>query len=66
MRRQNTCCFPRKPKKLPDIFSARNGVRIITDRVRQILEDFDPGVHQIIPIEAVYKDGSKPDALYFF
>lgn len=57
--------FSKKAEKPPDIFSARNGVRIITDRVRQILEDFDPGVHQIIPIEAVYKDGSKPDAPYF-
>lgn len=51
---------------LPDIFSARSGVRIISERVRQILEAFDPGVHQILPIEAFYRDGSKPDTAYFF
>ncbi len=52
--------------KLPDLFSASGGARIITDRVRQILEAFDPGVHQILPIEAFYRDGSKPDTAYFF
>ncbi|MEX0366663.1 MAG: DUF1629 domain-containing protein [Ruegeria sp.] len=57
--------FTKKAEKLPDIFSARNGVRIITDRVRRILEEFDPGVHQILPIEAVYRDGSQPETPYF-
>jgi hypothetical protein len=40
----------RRRKLLPDIFISQSSVTVISSRLRDVIEDLDPGVHQILPV----------------
>jgi hypothetical protein len=38
-------------KTVPDIFHSHGGICIVSDRMRSLLEELDPGCHQFFPIQ---------------
>jgi hypothetical protein len=51
--------------KLPDLFSSRNAILICSGRLRDLLEELDPGVHQFIPITVEQYSGMRPPQAHF-
>ncbi len=33
------------------------GSTVVSDRFRRVVEEFDPGIHQFVPVEVLYPDG---------
>lgn len=56
--------YPLK-RSLSDIFYISGGVFVVSLRLRQILEEFDPGLHQYFPIEIIQSNGKPVDDDYF-
>jgi hypothetical protein len=54
-----------KKVKPYDVFVLQ-GLILVSDTVKDIVEHFEPGIHQFYPIEMVYKDGSHARQMYFF
>ncbi|QDG76858.1 DUF1629 domain-containing protein [Labrenzia sp. PHM005] len=54
-------------KKHPpyDVFRLE-GLIVVSDTVKDIIEELEPDVHQFFPIAVVYKDGSLARQMYFF
>ncbi len=50
---------------LPDVELAV-GMYFVSDRFKEIVEGFEPGVHQFFPTDFVSKDGSLQAHMYFF
>ena len=46
-------------RPLPCAFTSSDGVIIIQQPIRDVLEALDPGVHQIVPIDVWFEDGTK-------
>ena len=53
-------------KKLADTFTVLNGARIINEKIRAILEEKEPEVHQIVPIDLTFLDGRQPEMQHYF
>ncbi|AXS39483.1 DUF1629 domain-containing protein [Breoghania sp. L-A4] len=51
-------------KTLPDIF-AMPGLNAVSSRFRDLVEEFEPGVHQFFPLELYYKNGERVEEEYF-
>ena len=49
-----------EPRKLPPAFFSIGGLVIVQEPIRELLERLDPGVHQLVPIDAVWWDGTAP------
>lgn len=45
--------FTRKRDKLPDIFVTHLGAHVVSSRLAALIERFDPGLHQLIPLETL-------------
>jgi hypothetical protein len=54
-----------KNRKLPDALHGRSIV-FVSDRLREIIERFEPGVHQFFPIDIIYKSNKELAAKMFF
>ena len=53
-----------KKAKLIDAFLSRGGVFLVSDGLRGLIEDMDPGVHQFFPLEVEFPRGNLPDKKY--
>jgi hypothetical protein len=54
-----------KNRKLPDVLYGR-GVVIVSVRVKDIMERFEPGVHQYFPVNVIYKSSKEVAEKMFF
>jgi hypothetical protein len=52
-------------KSLPDVFFSYGGILICSGKTRRILEEFDPGLHQFIPIRVILKSGQDAPGEHF-
>jgi hypothetical protein len=43
-------CWESKNKKLPDAVKCR-GVDVVSEAVREVIERFEPGLHQFLPVD---------------
>jgi hypothetical protein len=46
-------------KALRDEFSSMSGVRIVSRAFRDLLEEMDPGVHQLLPLKIIFASRSE-------
>lgn len=53
-----------KKKAYPDIFSMP-GLNAVNGRFRDLVEEFEPGVHQFFPLELLKKNGDRIEGDYF-
>lgn len=58
----------RKPVVLPDMFNSPSGGRLVSQRFKDVVEQFDKGKHQFVRTEVLTADGSLSDQSprYFF
>ena len=54
----------RKTAKLPDAFRVLNGLPLVSDPLRNIIEQLDPKLHQFFPVEVALPAGREPDTGY--
>lgn len=54
-----------KNRKLPDVIYGR-GVVLVSSRVKDIMERFEPGVHQYFPVDIIYKSSKELAEKMFF
>jgi hypothetical protein len=54
-----------KNRKLPDALYG-SGVVFVSERLKAIIEHFEPGVHQFFPIDIIYKSNKELAAKMFF
>jgi hypothetical protein len=50
---------------LPDMFRSFGGIVIASDRLRRVLEELDPGIHQFIPITVYLKSKELAEGSWF-
>lgn len=56
----------RKPrKKWPDAFTGVNGIHVVSERAKDIIERFDPDLHQFFPVLLVTKRGVEIEGPWF-
>lgn len=57
-----------KPVVLPDMFNSPSGGRLVSQRFKDVVEQFDKGKHQFVKTEVLTADGSLSDQSprYFF
>ena len=55
----------RLKRSLSDIFCITGGVFVVSERLRQILEELDPGLHQYFPIDIIQTNGDPVEGDYF-
>ncbi|WP_247076746.1 DUF1629 domain-containing protein [Pseudohalocynthiibacter sp. F2068] len=55
----------KKRKSMPDCFLTTGSLALVTSKVREILEQFDPGLHQFFPIDVRFKSSTQPEGEYF-
>lgn len=51
-------------KRLPDIF-VMPGLNAVSQRFRDLVEEFEPGTHQFFPLELSYKNGTPVEEPFF-
>lgn len=51
-------------KGKPDALWSGGG-HFVNEKVKDIFESFEPGVHQFFPVECVWKDGAPAEPMYF-
>lgn len=51
-------------KRLPDIF-VMPGLNAVSQRFRDLVEEFEPGTHQFFPLELYYKNGTPVEEPFF-
>ena len=49
----------RKAATLPDAFRVINGLPLVSDSLRNLIEQMDPGIHQFFPVELTLPAGRK-------
>jgi hypothetical protein len=54
-----------RKRELTDLQYARNSM-LARDNFRRVLEELEPGVHQFVPVEIVWNDGSSAGEFYWF
>ena len=54
-----------KRKAVPDVI-AYASTPIISERAKDIIEEFEPGVHQFIPIDLYYRKATEPFATHYW
>jgi hypothetical protein len=54
-----------KNRKLPDAIYGR-GMLLVSDRIQEIIERFEPGLHQFFPIDVIYTSNSELARKVFF
>lgn len=57
--------FESKNKALPDVFKVRM-VNIVSERVRNVIERFEPGIHQFIPVDMYRPKAKEPFARHYW
>jgi hypothetical protein len=50
---------------LPPVFSSYGGIIICNEKLKFVLEEFDPGIHQFIPIKVGFRSGESATGNYF-
>ncbi|MEM8824920.1 MAG: DUF1629 domain-containing protein, partial [Pseudomonadota bacterium] len=56
----------RKPRKSwPDAFTAVNGLHVVTERAKDVIERFDPDLHQFFPLRLRTKRGVEIEGPWF-
>lgn len=58
-------CYESKNKPMPDVETTR-GVDIVSERVRDVIERFEPGVHQFLPVDVYRPKAKEPFARHFW
>lgn len=54
-----------KPRKnLRDAFRSLNGISVVSDAMREVIETLDPGLHQFFPIQVEFPRGKLPEKKY--
>ncbi|WP_068319009.1 imm11 family protein [Polycladidibacter hongkongensis] len=53
-----------KKKRIPDVFQTA-GRCVASQRFKDLLEEFEPGVHQFFPLTLIDHDGSKVQPDYY-
>ena len=53
-------------KKIPDIFNRGGGSKVVTQKFRDIVESFEPNVHQFFPVDLVTKAKKHIETIYIF
>jgi hypothetical protein len=56
--------FGRK-RQLHDVLKALRGF-IVSEKFRKVIEGFEPGIHQFVPVNIVWKDGERAGDYYWF
>ena len=56
---------PKRKSKIPD-FVAHARAQICSEAFREVIEAYDPGVHQFEPVQIVRKDGSVEEGTYYW
>ena len=51
-------------KRNPSVTKLSGGIWGISDEVKEIVERFEPGVHQFFPLDITYPDGTNPPFRY--
>lgn len=51
-------------KSLRDAFRSLNGIGLVSDDLREVIEGFDPGGHQFFPIRVEFPRGKLPEKKY--
>ena len=54
------------PRRKLEEYMMMFSLLLVGERFREIIERFEPGVHQFFPIDVVWKDGSLAGRHYFF
>ncbi len=54
----------RKTSKIPDAFRTRDGLPLVSDALRSLIEKMDPGFHQFFPVELSLPKGREPETGY--
>ncbi|MEQ1649394.1 MAG: DUF1629 domain-containing protein [Hyphomicrobiaceae bacterium] len=52
--------YESKNKAVPDVEMAGGGVEIVSERVRDVIEQFEPGVHQFLPVDVYRPKANEP------
>jgi hypothetical protein len=53
------------PKILPAVFFSDSGIVVCSTELRTILEEFNPGLHQFIPIKVILRTGGDAPGAHF-
>lgn len=56
---------PKPRKSWPDAFTGVNGVHVVSQKVRDIIETLDPGLHQFFPVRLETKRGVEIERPWF-
>ena len=55
-----------KPRKSwPDAFKGVNGIHVVSARAREVIERFDPGLHQFFPVRLLTRKGVEIEGPWF-
>jgi len=55
----------KKTSELPDSFRVREGLNIVSNELKSLIEEFDPGLHQFFPVEISLPAGREPETRYY-
>lgn len=58
-------CWRSGNRKLPD-FITYGTVMVVSEKVREIIEEFEPGVHQLLPVDVYRPKANVPFARYYW
>ena len=53
------------PKVLPAVFHSDGGIVVCSGELKAILEEFNPGIHQFIPIKVILRNGLDAPGTHF-
>ena len=56
---------PKRNKNFADAFCIRNGIIVVSDRMKSLIEGLDPDLHQFFPINIIYRNGERSSKRYF-
>lgn len=54
-----------KNKPMPDVYKCRN-INIVSERIKERIERFEPGIHQFVPVELHRPKAKEPFARHYW
>ncbi len=54
-----------RKKSFADAFRIGNGIIVVSERMKKLIESLDPGLHQFFPLNIFYRNGDKLPSNYF-
>lgn len=54
-----------RKRKLRGLLATFGGILAVTDEFKGIVEDLEPGVHQFLPVDLIWRDGTLAEKRYF-